>query len=67
MQPEICASTGSACNSEYPQASHVLSAIGLTEAEATSSLRFSFGRYNDAAQIDRAIEIIHQQLTQAYS
>ncbi len=65
MQPEICASTGSACNSEYPQASHVLSAIGLTEAEAMSSLRFSFGRYTDAAQIDRAIEIIHQQLANA--
>ena len=65
MQPEICASTGSACNSEYPQASHVLSAIGLTEAEAMSSLRFSFGRYTDAAQIDRTIEIIHQQLANA--
>ncbi len=65
MQPEICASTGSACNSEYPQASHVLSAIGLTEAQATSSLRFSFGRYTDAAQIDRAIEIIYQQLAKA--
>ncbi|WP_417549407.1 cysteine desulfurase family protein [Methylophaga sp.] len=62
MQPEICASTGSACNSEYPQASHVLSAIGLTEVEAMSSLRFSFGRYTDAAQIDRAVEIIYQQL-----
>ena len=62
MQPEICASTGSACNSEYPQASHVLSAIGLTEAEATSSLRFSFGRYTDTEQIDRAIEIINSNL-----
>ena len=62
MQPEICASTGSACNSEYPQASHVLSAIGLTEAEATSSLRFSFGRYTDTDQIDRAIEIINSNL-----
>ena len=62
MQPEICASTGSACNSEYPQASHVLSAIGLTEAEATSSLRFSFGRYTDTAQIDHAIEIINRNL-----
>ncbi len=65
MQPEICASTGSACNSEYPQASHVLSAIGLTEAEAMSSLRFSFGRYTDAAQIDSAVEIIYQQLANA--
>lgn len=62
MQPEICASTGSACNSEYPQASHVLTAMGLTEKQATSSLRFSFGRFTDAGQIDRAIEIIHKQL-----
>ena len=65
MQPEICASTGSACNSEFPQASHVLTAIGLSEAQATSSLRFSFGRYTDAAQIDRAVETIYQQLVKA--
>jgi len=62
MQPEVCASTGSACNSAFTQASHVLLAMGLTEAQATSSLRFSFGRYTDLPQIDRALDIIQQRL-----
>lgn len=62
MQPEISASTGSACNSEFPQASHVLTAIGLSEKQATSSLRFSVGRYSEPQHIDRAIDIIHQKL-----
>lgn len=65
MQPEICASTGSACNSEFPQASHVLTAIGLSEKQATSSLRFSVGRYSEPLHIDRAIEIIQQKLAKA--
>jgi cysteine desulfurase len=36
-------STGSACNAGIPQASHVLVAMGASEEEARSSLRFSLG------------------------
>lgn len=64
LQPEVCASTGSACNSDFTKASHVLTAIGLTAAQAKSSLRFSFGRYSDPYQIDRALEIISGKLRQ---
>lgn len=63
IQPEVCASTGSACNSAFVQASHVLLAIGLTEAQAIASLRFSFGRYTKPDQIDRALDIIQLRLT----
>lgn len=64
LQPEVCASKGSACNNDYTQASHVLTAIGLTAAQAKSSLRFSFGRYSDPDQIDRALQLISDKIVQ---
>lgn len=58
MQPYVCASTGSACNSEMVLASHVLKAIGLSDEQAKSSLRLSVGRFSTQQQIDTAIEHI---------
>jgi cysteine desulfurase len=37
-------STGSACTAGVPQPSHVLMAMGASDADASSSLRFSLGR-----------------------
>jgi len=42
----ICISTSSACKSLNGNPSHVLLAIGLSEEQAKSSIRISYGRYN---------------------
>ena len=58
----ICASTGSACSSGVEAPSHVLTAIGLSNELANSSLRITFGEENtkeDASYlIKNLIEIV---------
>ncbi len=48
----IACSTGSACSAGVQQPSHVLLAMGLSEKEARSSLRFSLGPENSRSDID---------------
>jgi len=54
----LACSAGAACSSGAVDPSHVLTATGLTAAEARSSVRFSVGRTNTREEIDRAVEII---------
>jgi cysteine desulfurase len=42
----IMISTGSACDSQNTQLSHVIKAIGVPEEYAKGTVRISFGRYN---------------------
>ena len=51
----ICCSAGSACRTGSQEASHVLRAMNPNGDGARRSLRFSFGRFNTEAEIDRAI------------
>jgi cysteine desulfurase len=54
----ICCSAGSACRTGSQEASHVLRAMNPNGDGARRSLRFSFGRFNTEAEIDRAIEVV---------
>ena len=50
----VCVATGSACNSMSQEASYVLRALGRSDAEAQSAIRFSFGRPTTGEEVDFA-------------
>lgn len=62
VQPQLAASTGSACTSGIPEPSHVLRAIGLSEQEASSSIRFSLGKGSNEDDVLRAAEILRSAI-----
>lgn len=55
---DIAFSAGSACASGSGRASHVLRAMGLTEAQARASIRIGFGRYTTQEELMTAIDRI---------
>ena len=55
---DLAFSAGSACASGSGRPSHVLKAIGLTDAEARSSIRLGFGRYTTETELGEALERI---------
>ena len=54
----IAASAGSACTAGSREVSHVLKAIGLTEAEAKSSLRLTTGIHTTENEVDETVKVI---------
>ena len=55
---DVAVSSGSACTTSAPEPSHVLRAMGLDDSLARASLRFGLGRFNTAAEVDRAVRIV---------
>ena len=54
----ICASTGSACSSASLEPSHVLLALGSSPEQAHGSLRFTLGKENTEADIERVLAVL---------
>ena len=54
----ICASAGSACSTQNPMPSHVLTAIGLEQELANSTLRVSIGKDNSKEDVDYLVNTL---------
>ena len=59
---EIALSSGAACSSQEQVPSHVLRAIGLSDALARASLRFGLGRFNTMDEVEYAIKRVAIQV-----
>jgi cysteine desulfurase len=61
---DVAFSAGSACASGSGRPSHVLRALGLSDAQARASIRLGFGRYTTAEEIRRAAYLINEAAAQ---
>ncbi|GAA1469539.1 cysteine desulfurase family protein [Microbacterium thalassium] len=61
----ICVSTGSACQAGVPEPSHVVLALGRTDAEARQVLRFTLGRTSTDADVDAVLAALPEAVTRA--
>ncbi|MEA2009189.1 MAG: aminotransferase class V-fold PLP-dependent enzyme, partial [Actinomycetota bacterium] len=56
----VAAAAGAACHSGAVQESHVLAAMGVDDTAASESIRFSFGRDDDAGTGSLAARIVSE-------
>ncbi|MEW5756050.1 MAG: IscS subfamily cysteine desulfurase [Pseudomonadota bacterium] len=59
----LAVSSGSACTSASLEPSYVLRAIGRSDELAHSSIRFSFGRFTTAEDVENALRLIRDKLS----
>jgi Cysteine sulfinate desulfinase/cysteine desulfurase and related enzymes len=57
---DVAVSLGSACASGSGRPSHVLKAIGLSDADARGSVRIGFGRYTSGEELERAASLLNE-------
>jgi len=64
----LYASSGSACSTRAHQkrVSHVLKAMGWSEADAAGAIRLSIGSWHTVADVDKALEIVAAQTAWLY-
>ena len=59
---DLAVSSGSACTSASLEPSYVLRALGRNDELAHSSIRFSIGRFTTEQDIDRAIQLVRDNI-----
>ena len=64
LKDTVAFSSGSACTTASIQPSHVLEALGRTEDEIYSSVRFGFGRCNTQKEIEQLAPEIAKAATE---
>lgn len=62
LSRQIAVSNGSACNSAAVEPSHVLLAMGVERSLAYASLRLSMGRFTTEDEVEKAIEIVTNEI-----
>lgn len=62
----VYVATGAACAASKGEKSHVLKAIGLTDAQIAGSLRITLGETNTEEQIHAAAKIINETVKREY-
>lgn len=63
----IAVSSGSACSSGAAEPSHVVLAHGIRPELAQGSIRFSFGRYSDEADIGYVLDVLEREIARLRS
>ena len=59
---QLAVSSGSACTSASLEPSYVLHALGVGDELAHTSIRFGFGRFTTEEEVDRAIQIVKENV-----
>ncbi len=54
----VYAAAGSACSASNEEASHVLKAMGLRDADSRASIRFTLGKYTTQEDIEQAVKAL---------
>jgi cysteine desulfurase len=60
-QAGILAAAGSACSASSEEPSHVMRALGCSDADAQASLRFTLGRQTTAAMVEQAVRALGER------
>lgn len=58
QMPNIATSSASACQGKGTEGSYVLRAMGFSDEDAKSSVRFSFGRFTTTEEVEQAAHIV---------
>ncbi len=60
---DIAVSSGSACTSASREPSHVLRAMGRSDDQIVTSIRFGLGRFNTREEVDTVVERVEAAVT----
>lgn len=62
LQPQLAVSSGSACTTGFPEPSHVLINMGLSDDRISSAVRIGLGRQTSDDDIRNAVQILRSVL-----